>query len=216
MAGVKEFLAMLDSDCEKAMKTFVIHIDATSLDGDGTDCSLKRIEATFDVEDDKNNVLLLRGKKTGDTDCTPIWYLPWNQVGVAKATLDQSGPDFFSTSQLDGCRFTIQYDGGRKKVTVLHISGRVDGAGKAASAARDQQEADALGAPPQLVRRYSYGKFAGTKAIAEKDNTRLFYGGNKASIFGVRDDDGAWYFFAQEIDARFGSADKALGVKGIG
>ena len=39
-------------DPDKALKTFVLHIDATSLDGDGTDYSFKTVEATFDVEDD--------------------------------------------------------------------------------------------------------------------------------------------------------------------
>src|SRR5262245_48692222 len=46
MAGVKEFLAMLERDRDKAMQTFVIHIDAPSLDGDGTDCALKKVDAT--------------------------------------------------------------------------------------------------------------------------------------------------------------------------
>lgn len=198
MPSIPEFLELLSTDVEKAFRSYFLNIDG-SLDGNieiSQHCRIRKV--CFEFIDP--NIILMRDPGSNPTEYPDeIWYLPWRHRGASKADLDGSGPAFFSTSQLDGCRFTIQYhDTSRKNVTVYHLAGNVDGGSKG----RDQLEAKAgvkSGLPSGRTRRYSVS--SGAKSFSEKvgEDFSLKYDGDKASIFGIRDDDGAWHFFAQQM-----------------
>jgi hypothetical protein len=220
MAGIEEFLKLLDEDIDDAFKKYFFNVDAKSLDGDETvkqDCRVQKVCFEF-VEP---NRILMRdpgGNPTKYQD--EIWYLPWVRDGATKANLGGDGPPFFSTSQLDGCRFTIQYhDTSRKNVTVLHLAGNV-GHQSSGSEKRNKMETEQgvkTNLAPKLTRRYSISK--GKKGVFEKvgQDFSLKYDGDKAMIFGFRDADGSWDFYAQQMmgsgsvdEPPFGKAAKGL------
>lgn len=198
MPSIAEFLELLSEDDEKAFRTYFFNIDG-SLDGDiskSQDC--RRQEVCFEFVDP--NVILMRDPGSNPTEYrNEIWYLPWRHRGASRADLGADGPAFFSTSQLDGCRFTIQYhDDSRRTATVYHLAGNVDGGSKG----RSQLELKAglkSDAPPGLTRRYSMS--SGKTSFSEKlgKDFLLKYDGDKASIFGFRDEKGAWHFYAQQM-----------------
>ena len=204
MPSIPEFLELLSVDVEKAFKTYFFNIDGESLDGDITkEQACRRQKVRFDfVEPNIIRMSALGGKDAEYQN--EIWYLPWRLDGASRADLNDSGPAFFSTSQLDGCRFTIQYhDASRKNATVLHLAGSV-GHQSSGSAIRDGMETDSglkTDLPPRLTRRYSISK--GQKSAFEKvgENFSLKYDGNKASVFGFRDGGNAWHFYAQQMMA---------------
>ncbi len=204
MASIDEFLVLLIQDVDKAFKSYFFNIDAASLDGDTQQAQVcRRQKVRFDFVEP--NRIVMSALDGADADYqNEIWYLPWRIDGASKANLGAEGPPFFSTSQLDGCRFTIQYhDASRKTATVFHLAGTL-GHQEAGSKARNALETDAglpSDAPAKLVRRYSISQ--GTKSKFEslgKDFT-LQYDGDKAAIFGFRDDSGAWRFYAQQMMA---------------
>lgn len=211
MPSIDEFLELLSRDVDTAFKTYFFNIDGKSLDGDISakqECRHQKVRFDF-VEP---NVILMSALGDGGAEYeNEIWYLPWMHSGSSRADLDETGPAFFSTSQLDGCRFTIQYhDESRTKATVLHLAGNV-GHQSSGSELRDEMEAtEKLSAdlPPRLTRRYSISK--GKKSSFEKvgEDFSLKYDGNKASVFGFRREDGSWHFYAQQMMGYEGEADK--------
>ena len=237
MPSLEEFQEMLDQDWDAALRTYVVHI-SEDLDGTISGTTIKRhaperrdVEVVFESIRD-TYVILMRAKTGGDAGGKLVSYLPWSPSslgGIARADLDGSGPRYFSTSQLSGCRFTVQYaDALKKRATVLHLAG--DFGSSDGSGAREALETGALGSAPPggLRRRYSIGQSAvpglksktsftdwGYQKKIGGDAGRIYYDGNKASVFGFRTDDGAWHFWAQEM-VEGGAADKGLGRKDIG
>lgn len=142
-----------------------------------------------------------------------MWHLPRLRSGTATADHDGKGPPYFTTSQLTGCRFMVAYvSADRKAAKVLHLAGDV-GTGPKGTQLRDEM-AKKAGVDPTdnsgRVRSYSLG--SGKKPRLEKVGTdlNLKRDGNEARVSGVRDDSGAWTFYAQEMYARFGAADEPL------
>jgi hypothetical protein len=231
MASLAEFQQLLkEQKYDQALTDYVIHVDQ-SLDGTvgqgdvliGKAFGIQNVAFQF-VDP---NIINMRAKTEGDSSLKEVWYLPWVSQGSARADLDGTGPSYFSTSQLNGCRFTIQYaDEHKKKATVLHLAGNFDRS--IGSMKRDELETSELGEmkDTRLRRRYSIGqspKMPG--ATKEKgslqykilnDQTRMYYGGNKASIFGYREKGGAWLFWAQEMDEKYGRPDIGKGRRNLG
>jgi hypothetical protein len=224
MPSLEDFRAKLKSDPETALKTYLIEVSQT-LDGTpGPDDVL--VPKPFGEQDVvfefvAENTIRMRARLLTDAEFKTVWYLPWVSRGAATARLDGTGSPYFSTSQLTGCRFTIQYaDMSHKVATVQHLGGNVDGG----SAGRDRLEDQTLGpvSNPALRRRYSIGQNKLPGAVRHKptlqfrvvgDETRVYYGGDVASIFGYRDGGGAWHFWAHEIQTR--GEVKALGRQDI-
>src|SRR5262249_16817293 len=140
-----------------------------------------------------------------------IWYLPWKRwdgvnemSGLSQAVLDEKGPGIFLTSQLTGCRFTIQYHTGDKtKATVLHLAGNYGENAKGAKA-RENVEGKSLETVPNGVprRRYSIGRYSKKPNLMPLplDGVRTYYDGGMATVLGVRGKDAKWRFFAQQYD----------------
>ncbi|WP_282605192.1 hypothetical protein [Pelagibius sp. Alg239-R121] len=216
MASIAEFLELLSEDTEKAFRTYFFNIDG-SLDGDEMvlqEC--RRQKVCFEFQEPNKIVMRAPGGKEAKYG-NEIWYLPWMRSGTSKAHLDGSGPPFFSTSQLDGCRFTIRYhNDSRTRVTVLHVAGDVPGGSKQ----RDGMETKAglkASPHPRRTRRYSVSR--GAKSATEKvgEDFKLRYDGNKASVFGFRDCGGVWHFYAQQMMKYPDEADRPpLGRAGKG
>lgn len=216
MPSLEDFREKLKTDTDAAMTEYAILIDAESLDytGKGTKSvtfdEFKEVEVAFEYRSmSGKNIIYMSA--AGDGGGRKIWYLPWKNAScgaVAKATLDGSGPPYFLTSQLDGCRFTFQYHGSdRKKVTVLHLAGDYGGSGTDGSAKRDELESKNLpvDAKPKLKRRFSigYGKGKGGKLGAAYKLTRdstSYYDGGMGTVFGYRNNAGAWVFYGLDID----------------
>jgi hypothetical protein len=196
MASLAEFQILLAGDWERALRDYVVQ-SHDSLDlvqrGGTIEATLPR---TVNVGLDfvTPNRITMRAAETGE-DYYPISYLPWKPGFVTGMTLDGTGPRYFSTSQLDGCRFTIKFtDSTRTQVTVLHGAGR-----ELSRQGREDGEAAALAsvASSERTRRYSMtlGKVGLTPFVS--DGTRQVYDGRKAWIFGVRSETGQWSFGAQ-------------------
>lgn len=230
MPSLEDFRQKLASNADDAMKEYALLIDFASLDyaagvnGETVFADFKRVSVVFEYElIAGKNIIRMRAKSGADVDGKEISYLPWKNAAsgaVARATLDGDGPAYFSTSQLDGCRFTLQYhDADRKKVTVLHLAGDYGGSGKDGSEARDQLENAALpaAANPQLRRRFSVGTGVGkmgrigsTYKAGRADTA--YYDGGKATVFGYRNKQGAWVFYGQDMT----TSNQGQGLKNLG
>ncbi|HTW72139.1 MAG TPA: hypothetical protein VME47_19805 [Acetobacteraceae bacterium] len=211
MASLQDFREKLAQNANRAFTEYVLIIDEMSLDyATGEDGTLVQDEfkvVTVVFEYSGPNVITMRAKRESDEGGRQISYLPWKNAhagGISQARLTGDGPQYFSTSQLTGCRFTIQYDdASRQTATVLHLAGDVQGEKKPeGSATRDGLEQNALSpqAKPTLKRSYSIGqmKSAKFKEMGVATGTKLYYDGGKAAIFGYRKKSGAWTFYAAE------------------
>lgn len=170
MPSLEDFREKMTRDADEAMKEYVLLVDCFSLDyapavgGPPIQDEFKVVPVIFEFSAaGTKSFITMRGRKASDPAGRDISYLPWKNAAsgaVAKATLDGSGPAYFSTSQLDGCRFTIQYhDASHKTVTVQHLAGDLGGSGTDGSAARDRKQAEGMPADanPTLRRRLSFG-----------------------------------------------------------
>jgi hypothetical protein len=231
MPSLEDFREKMNRNADEAMKEYVLLVDCVSLDyapalgGPPIQDEFKIVPVIFEFSaEGTKSFITMRGRKASDPAGRDISYLPWKNAAsgaVAKATLDGSGPAYFSTSQLDGCRFTIQYhDANRQTVTVQHLAGDLGGSGTDGSVARDLKEAENMpaGAKPELRRRLSFGPGEGKLGKVGRDYkaTRpdtIYYDGGKSSVFGYRNSAGAWVFYAQDIDNR---TNKGKGLKNLG
>lgn len=215
MPDLEDFLIKLEQDPVVALNEYNFKVDEESLDfvpGQiGIQDEYKQVDVTLV---DEAQTIKLRAMTSGDSprNSLRIWYLPWkrwdkvNQMsGVSEATLDNKGPGIFLTSQLTGCRFTIQYHSGdMTKATVLHLAGNY-GENLKGAQARESVESEALTNVPtggMLRRRYSIGRYSKNPKFFKLpvDGVRTYYDGEKATVLGVRGKDGKWKFFAQQYD----------------
>jgi hypothetical protein len=225
MPSLEDFRTKVALNADAAFKDYVLHIDEMSLDyAPGANGQL--IAAEFKpslmvvFEFSEPNIITMRAKRDTDEGGREISYLPWKNAsdgGMAQARLTGGGPPYFSTSQLTGCRFTIQYDdGSRKTVTVQHLAGDVQGGKKPeGSATRDSIETRNLptGSDLQLRHRYSIGQMKPLqfKQLNLASGITLYYDGGKAAIFGYRNKGGVWVFYASE--EKF---DSGVGLRNLG
>jgi hypothetical protein len=228
MPSLEDFRDKLNTDADTAFREYVLLIDCASLDysgpqGQEVQAEFKRVGVVFEYTPE--NIIRMRAKNGSDAGGQEIAYLPWKNAasgGVSKVTLDGDGPSYFSTSQLDGCRFTLQYHGAdRKKVTVQHLAGDLGGPSvKTGSTARTALEAQNLLASPDAPRprRFSIGEGPGKmgkagQALRAANPETTYYDGGKAAVFGYRNNQGAWVFYGAEIDNRSG---QGRGLKNLG
>ena len=224
MPSIEDFRTKMASDANAAFTDYILHVDEMSLDvatdesGRQSVAEFRVVKVAFTFADP--NVITMAASLAG----TEMSYLPWKNAGLggmARARLDGTGPAYFSTSQLSGCRFTVQYDdAGRTTATVLHLAGDVVGGKKPeGSDTRDVLQAANLpqGADARLRRSYSIGQM---KPLAYKEakiaaGTTLFYDGGKAAIFGYRNRAGVWTFYAAEerFDRGVGLTNLSTGQK---
>lgn len=228
MPSLEEFRTLLDSNADEAFKQYSLRID-DNLDMDA------RTTPDFNNRNDLKVVKVsFAYQKRGNVDCIvmqgdpqgkDIFYLPWNNFnvngGLARAPLDSQGPNYFTTSPLSGCRFSIHYhDGDGKSVTVQHLAGTVGGPGVGGSTQRDTLQAQGIQNSPPVTRTRSYsigsgeGKMggAGRTLRSQRPNT-IYYDGGAAVVFGYRNNSGAWVFYGAETDDRRGTG---KGVKNLG
>jgi len=215
MPSLEDFRSKLNSNADTAFREYILLIDCKSLDYEGPSgqevhAEFKRVTVVFEYS--APNIITMRAKTDQGPGGQSISYLPWKNAasgGMSKVRLDGTGPAYFSTSQLDGCRFTLQYhDADRKTVTVQHLAGDLGGPDVATgSAQRDLKEAESLDNSPNASRprRFSIGSGkgkmggAGRALRASKPDT-TYYDGGKAAVFGYRNNQGAWAFYGAEID----------------
>ncbi|MEE2730725.1 MAG: hypothetical protein VYA55_07860 [Pseudomonadota bacterium] len=226
MPGLEDFLTKLDSDALSALTEYKFLVDEVSLDyvkGQNVRAEFQQMDVALE-HDANTGTYILRGANDSDTtrNSLRIWYLPWkhwdgqNEMsGVSKAVLDNRGPGLFLTSQLNGCRFTIQdQSGDGSKVTVLHLAGNY-GQNLKGAQARETVEAASLEnvANAASRRRYSIGQYSKNPKYMKLPNqgVRSYYDGGMATVLGVRSD-GKWQFYAQQFryDASSFVSTKAL------
>ncbi len=228
MPSLADFREKLKDDTDAAMTQYSILIDAPSLDytGVGTENvafdEFKQVKVVFEYKlETGKHIISMRAASNGDG--RKIWYLPWKNDAfgaVAKATLDGKGPRYFVTSQLDGCRFTIQYhDTDRKTATVLHLAGDHGGPGKLGSEKRDVLETQNLpnGSKPTLKRRFSIGfgpgkNSASGAAYKLSRSSTSYYDGGMGTVFGYRNKADAWVFYGLDIERNQGKGLINLGT----
>lgn len=215
MASVEEFLELLQTDLGKAMRDYAFNV-SEDLDGDTLRlqaCTVRTVAFEFKPP----NVIWLMPGEEKSKHASEMWYLPWLRSGTSAATLGGDGPAYFSTSQLTGCRFMVEWlSKDHKSAKVLHLAGDV-GTGPKGTKARDEMAKKAGVDPTDNSGRVrSYSMSSGKKPKVEKvgEDFRLRYDGNKAWVFGVRNA-GVWSFYAQELFALFGKADEALGLRDL-
>jgi hypothetical protein len=225
MASVEEFLALLRTDLDSAMREYAFNV-SEDLDGDTGKlqaCTARTVAFEFK---EPNEIWLMPGEEKSK-HTSEMWYLPWLRSGTSVANLDGEGPSYFSTSQLTGCRFMVEYlSSNRKSAKVLHLAGDV-GTGPKGTKLRDEM-AVAIGVDPTdntgRVRSYSFGSGKKSNPKNVGTNFKLRYDGNKAWVFGVRDGSGAWNFYCQEMNAKIGPSpalnrpaipDKPLGLRDL-
>lgn len=144
MPSLQEFKDLLSTSLEQAMKDYVVINHTESVDGNvGVLQACSEREVVFDFEGP--NKIMIRARRESELADQTLWYLPWLWDGLSKADLDGTGSSYFSTSQLTGCRFTIQFhDSTRQRVTVMHLAGTLGTGRKKGTEARDELEGSAL------------------------------------------------------------------------
>jgi len=207
MTSLKEFRALVKSDPDEAFRKYALSIDEVSFDWSDASAGIRSKAGPRFIEwhfEEPNTIKMFPAKSEVDSIGKRIYYLPWASKAVTKVTLNGESPRFFLTSEFSNCRFTIQYhDGLGKTVTVMHIAGDVVGEGGFAGGnIRNQLESDATEIKPVRSRRLSISKlepgFKGSswRKYAATTAETTYYD-SRAVVFGYRQSDGGWIFYAQ-------------------
>lgn len=137
-----------------------------------------------------------------------IYYLPWASKSITTVTLDGSSPPYFVTSHFSNCRFTIKFhDDAGQNVTVMHVAGDLKGAGTVkGSVERDGLENSVKVDSFIKTRRLSIsnqktGKSGKTHMETQSEAGTAYYD-SYARFFGVRNSNGCWVFYAQNLDGQ--------------
>jgi len=155
----------------------------------------------FKLESVSRNLFSLEKAGDDESDVIAAHYLPW-ETGAA-TTMDLDGTaDFFFTSEMTNCRFTVMA-ANPKAPKVAHIAGTLD-KGK-----RNEEELKVFGAKNR-VRRLSVSGAVGVGAHTYRgqDNSDPQLR-SSAFVYGVRDD-GGWKFFAQVVKGVMSSKPELL------
>lgn len=155
----------------------------------------------FKLEPVSRNVYSLEKLGDGDADGLVAHYLPWATGAATTMDLDASA-DFFFTSEMTNCRFTVLADD-PKAPKVAHIAGNLD------KSQRNAEEQRVFGANKK-VRRLSTSGAVGMGAHSYRGqvdgNADL---SSSAFVFGVRTEDG-WQFLAQVVKGVMSSKPELL------
>jgi len=160
----------------------------------------------FYLEAGTRNQVFLKPKTTLSGDSIYAYYLPWEKYKSVSMDLGDK-TDFFFTSEMTNCRFTV-WDDDPKKPKVAHVSGAVERGNP--SKARDEMEQTA-GLKTSTGRRLSivggrdvYSGFP--KKVLQQAKTHEYRGQQEAGggassafVFGRRDAEGKWSFCAQVV-----------------
>ena len=210
MPSLEDFQTLVETNPEKAFTDYVLAIDEVSFDwkdaaaGVRADAGIRHIEWRFE---EPNTIKMYPSQNVANSEGKQIYYLPWKSKEVTKVTLDQNSPPYFLTSEFSNCRFTIQFhDACGKTVTVMHIAGDVAGGGSISGGNKRNEMEISSGLVPNLrTRRLSISKGKpGSKGPAWKRYTEsaanTVYYDSQAVVFGFREKNGCWSFYAQNID----------------
>lgn len=109
MPGVEEFVNLLATTPAGALDQYLVKDHSLSLDANSFSVEEKECVQRHVVFDSiQPNRISMRAADQGEpTRRTLLSAL--GERSLSKADLGGAGPAFFSTSQLTGCRFTIQY-----------------------------------------------------------------------------------------------------------
>lgn len=130
----------------------------------------------------------------------PAYYLPW-EAGKAKCADLGKDADYFFTSQLTNCRFSVLDLGDAHKPKVAHVAGNDGG-----SAKRDKMEVDS-----GFIDKPSFGRarrFSVSQSMDRRGKPKLHdYAGtsvkediqSSAFVYGIRNDQIGWSFSAQIV-----------------
>jgi hypothetical protein len=188
MTFTSEFLA----DPERFLETHVVIVPHT-VDKAAAGFGIR----AFKLTKKQNNVVGLEIALPHE-DHFPAYYLPW-KIDIATTADLGKDADYFFTSQLTNCRFSVLDVTDSHKPKVAHVAGN-DGS----SIKRNKMEAEAgFLDPGKRVRRLSISQsmdkrserkrhdYAGTSV---KDDIR-----SSAFVYGLRDDVSGWRFAAQIV-----------------
>jgi hypothetical protein len=168
----------------------------------------------FCLEAGTRNRVLLLPKTTRAGDFIYAYYLPWKEYAAASMDLDDKA-DFFFTSEMTNCRFTV-WDDDPKKPKVAHVSGSVEAGKGTPSDKRNTMEQTAgldaskgrrlsiSGGRDVYVSALTQGKMVKTLKAAKQHEYRgqekIGDGPSSAFVFGQRDKtNGKWSFAAQVV-----------------
>jgi len=135
----------------------------------------------------------LRYANKGETDVIKAYWLPWRKDEMVSMDLG-SDANFFFTSQMTGCRFSILTNDA-KKPKVAHLAGTMSKTNRNKAESEEQEK---IGAKGVKARRLSVSgakdhQYAGLTGKADLDSS--------AFVYGVRDkDSGNWAFEAQIVN----------------
>jgi hypothetical protein len=176
-------------------KVIVVDIEEQSLDESGR---LGR----FKITAGRRNATLLSFQEDNAAEGIKAYWLPWQTQMASNMTLGDDA-DFFFTSELTNCRFSV-LDPDPKHPRVAHIAGTLSRPARGAAEARVGL-VDGGGA---RVRRLSISEGSDIKAnrfrpieVPKKHDYRGQKGdlSSSAFVFGYRDSDGNWNFGAQLV-----------------
>lgn len=200
MASLEDFRKLLSvGDIAKAFEAYQLDFNEAVFDVENE----KGYEVEVDWSYEKENKIKMTKVSQGGKK---IYYLPWASKVVTYVTLDSSSPPYFVTSHFSNCRFTINFhDEAGQKVTVMHVAGNVPGEGTIrGSQERDKLEKSVVVQDVKKERRLSIsrpktGKSGKNHMDAQKAKGTCYYD-SFARVFGVRDSNGCWVFYAQNLN----------------
>ncbi|WP_444917079.1 hypothetical protein [Microbulbifer sp. JMSA003] len=205
MPSYEDFISLLEKDIESAFKTYELDFNTEAFDNKSG-----AYETGFDFEFVKPNKIMM--VKSGDSG-KKATYLTWARKTAVPVTLDSKSPPYFFTSHLSNCRMTFKYhDDQSKSVTVIHVAGDVSQGGTI-EGSKQRDELEQMVKTPVVTkeRRLSIGgpKGGNKGAKFKKKQAKLgtSYYDTCARVFGVRDENGQWAFYTQNI----GRKDELLG-----
>lgn len=200
MASLEKFRELLSvGDIATAFKAYQLDFNEAVFDGENK----KGYEVEVDWSYEKENKIKMTKVSQGGKK---IYYLPWASKAVTYVTLDSSSPPYFVTSHFSNCRFTIKFhDEAGQKVTVMHVAGDVSWEGTInGSLQRDELEKSVVVQDVKKTRRLSIsrpktGKIGEKHIVAQQAKGTCYYD-SFARVFGVRDSNGCWVFYAQDLN----------------
>ncbi|MDN3639332.1 hypothetical protein QWY82_11005 [Simiduia curdlanivorans] len=219
MASLEEFRALLhEGKIDEAFKNYQLDFNSAAFDQFGdVKVSAYEVDIAWDFQE-PNVIKMLKKTENDGSKRKKICYLPWSTKTATSVTLDGNSPPYFVTSHFSNCRFTMKFhDGQGKTVTVLHVAGDTKSEGRVqGSAERDILENEVKTEPAKMTRRLSVGGLKDLgKAGREHKQTKMkagtTYYDTYARVFGVRNKNGVWSFYAQNINHK----DEIIGLQDI-
>jgi len=174
------------SDPATFTKSYIVIVGDTTELGPRNVAGLKNFTFIKKVEP----YVALQYTKPEDKSGIKAYWLPWKDKGSSTMDLG-SAADFFFTTQMTGCRFSVLTDD-PKKPKVAHVAGTLS------KTKRNEEDAATFKSDIKNVRRLSITEqkaeghhYAGQTGDGE---------GSSAFVYGLRGKEGNWEFEAQIVN----------------